>query len=227
MPLRAAAPEFDAHAVGGALEAGLTAMRVDLDADIRAHLVRYLQLLWRWNRTYNLTAVRDPLEMVPRHLLDSLSALPHVRGPRCLDVGSGAGLPGLVLALAGTGTEWVLLDKSAKKRRFLTQARAELGLENVRIEQRRVEDFHPHVRFSTIISRALSSLADFVAGSEHLLAPGGCFIAMKGRDAEQELRSAGVLDTYAGQVKVVPVRVPGTDDGQRHLVIVTPEHGGN
>jgi 16S rRNA (guanine527-N7)-methyltransferase len=225
VPARAAAPDFDA--VRRALDAGLAAMDVDLDARIRARMVCYLQLLWRWNRTYNLTAVRDPLEMVPRHLLDSLSALPHVHGARCLDVGSGAGLPGLVLALADPATDWVLVDKSAKKCRFLTQARVELDLDNVRVEQRRVEDFRPGRCFSTIISRALSNLADFVAGSEHLLAPGGRFIAMKGRDAEQELSPSGASGGYAGQITVVPVQVPGIDHGQRHLVIVTPARGGN
>lgn len=224
MPARADAPDFDADVVSDALDAGLAAMGLCLDAAMRARMVQYLQLLWHWNRTYNLTAVRDPLEMVCRHLLDSLSALPHLHGARCLDVGSGAGVPGLVLALAATGTDWVLLDKSARKCRFLTQVQIELGLRNVRIEQRRAEDFHPGARFSTIISRALSNLADFVARSEHLLAPGGRFIAMKGRGAEHELSALG---RYAGQAEVVPVHVPGIDDGRRHLVIVTPVHGGN
>ena len=227
MPARAAAPDFDADAVRRALDAGLSAMDVDLDARIRARLLRYLHMLWRWNQTYNLTAVRDPVEMVRRHLLDSLTALPHVHGARCLDVGSGAGLPGVVLALARDTSDWVLLDKSAKKCRFLTQARVELELGNVRVEQRRVEDFRPGACFSTIISRALTNLADFVAGSEHLLAPGGRFIAMKGRDAEQELSRSGASGRYAGQAEVVPVRVPGIDDGRRHLVIVTPARGGN
>ena len=227
MPARAAAPEFDSEPVARALDAGLAAMGLPLDAGVRARMLRYLRLLWRWNRTYNLTAVRDPLEMVPRHLLDSLSALPHLEGVRCLDVGSGAGLPGMVLAMATQGCDWVLLDKNAKKRRFLTEARIELELDNVRIEQRRAEDFHPGRCFSTIISRALTNLADFVAGTEHLLAPGGRFIAMKGRAAEQELCALEASGRYAGQARVVPVRVPGIDDGQRHLVIVKPARGGN
>lgn len=219
MPIRAVAPDFDADAVRRALDTGLADMGSHLDTETRRRLQQYLRLLWRWNRTYNLTAVRDPVEMVPRHVLDSLSARAHVRGAHCLDVGSGAGLPGLVLALAEPQIDWVLLDSGAKKCRFLTQARIELGLDNVRIEQRRVEDFHPAAGFSTIISRGFSNLADFVAGSEHLLAPGGRFIAMKGRDAKQELSALG---GYAGEVKVIPVHVPGIDDGRRHLVIVTP-----
>ena len=229
MPARAAAPDFDAESVGRVFDAGLIAMGLALDTEVRARMLRYLRLLWRWNRTYNLTAVRDPLEMVPRHLLDSLAALPHLEGRHCLDVGSGAGLPGLVLAMVTPESDWVLLDKSAKKRRFLTEARIELALDNVRIEQQRAEDFHPGRCFSTIISRALSNLAEFVAGSEHLLAPGGRFIAMKGkgRAAEQELCALQASGRYAGQTRVVPVRVPGIDDGQRHLVIVTPARDGN
>lgn len=219
---RADAPDCDAAALGRCLDAGLASMGVDLDGPTRDRLVRYLRLLERWNRAYNLTAVRDPLEMVPRHLLDSLAALPHLRGRRCLDVGSGAGLPGLVLAAANPAIAWVLLDSSAKKCRFLIHARVELELDNVRVERIRVEDFHPGTRFSTIISRALSNLAEFVSGAEHLLAPGGRMIAMKGRYPEQELSALG---GYAGRTEVVPVRLPGLDDGRRHLVIVTRERG--
>lgn len=195
-------------------------MLLDLDASTRDRLIHYVRLLERWNRAYNLTGVRDPVEMVPRHLLDSLAVLPHLRGEHCLDVGSGAGVPGLVLATAGPAISWVLLDSSAKKCRFLTHARIELELDNVRIEHIRVEDFHPATRFSTIISRALSNLAEFVAGTGHLLAPGGRLVAMKGRNPAHELSALG---RYAEQAEVVPVRLPGLEDGSRHLVIVTPE----
>ena len=195
-------------------------MAVDLAAPSRDRLIHYVHLIQRWNRAYNLTAVRNPLEMVPRHLLDSLSVLPHLRGDHCLDVGSGAGLPGLVLAAADPAISWVLLDSSAKKCRFLTHARIELELENVRVEQVRVEDFHPDMRFSTIISRALSNLAEFVTAAERLLAPGGRMLAMKGRDPARELSALG---RFAEQAEVVPVRLPGLEDERRHLVIVTPE----
>lgn len=193
-------------------------MALDLSAVARQRLVAYILLLARWNRAYNLTGVRDPLEMVPRHVLDSLSALPFLRGERGLDVGSGAGLPGLVLALARPRMQWVLLDSNAKKCRFLGHASRELELENVRVVRSRLEDFHPAERFSTIISRALSNLADFVAGAGHLLEPGGCLLAMKGRDPEPELTAAGDLGERA---RVVPVSVPGLVEGRRHLVIVT------
>ena len=216
---RAAAPDFDPGAVRRSLDAGLASMAVAVDASARDRLIEYLRILSRWNRAYNLTAVRDPLKMVSRHLLDSLAVLPYLQGEQCLDVGSGAGLPGLVLAVARPQHAWVLLDSSAKKCRFLTHTRIQLALENVRVERSRVEDFHPETRFSTIISRALSSLAEFVAGSERLLAPGGRLLAMKGRDPEHELSALG---RYAEQAEVVLVRLPGLEDGSRHLVIVTP-----
>lgn len=205
------------------LDAGLAAMEVDLEEQRRGQLIAYLGLLQRWNRAYNLTAVRDPLEMVNRHLLDSLSALPYLRAGRCLDVGSGAGLPGLVLAVARPDLAWVLLDSNAKKCRFLEHVRLVLQVENVRVERCRVEDFHPGAVFSTIISRALSNLADFVSGASHLLAPGGCLLAMKGRNAQHELAARGNLGE---QAEVVPVSLPGLEDGQRHLVIVTPAGAG-
>jgi 16S rRNA (guanine527-N7)-methyltransferase len=220
---RAAAPDIDAKVLRGRLDEGLASMAVDLDEPVRDRLVAYLGLLNRWNSAYNLTAVRDPLDMVHRHLLDSLAVLPYLRAGRCLDVGSGAGLPGLVLAVARPGNSWVLLDSNAKKCRFLRHAHTELRLDNVRVERARSEDFHPGARFSTIISRALSDLADFVAGAAHLLAPGGCLLAMKGRNPEHELPALGRLGE---QAKVVPVRLPGLEDGQRHLVIVTPAGAG-
>ncbi len=194
-------------------------MGVDLDGQARERLIAYLGLLAHWNRSYNLTAVRDPLEMIHRHVLDSLAPLPHVRGEQCLDVGSGAGLPGLVLAVARPGQSWVLLDSNGKKCRFLSHARIALGLDNVRVERCRIEDFYPDARFSTIISRALSNLANFVAGARHLLAPGGCLLAMKGRNPEHELSTLGELGE---QAEMVPVCLPGLEEGQRHLVIISP-----
>lgn len=216
---RASAPDIDTQRLRRRLDAGLAAMAVNLDEQARGRLIAYLQLLERWNQAYNLTAVSDPFEMIHRHVLDSLTVLPYLRGERCLDVGSGAGLPGLVLAVARPGLSWVLLDSNAKKCRFLDHVRAALQLDNVRVERKRVEDFHPGACFSTIISRALSNLADFVSGAGHLLAPGGCLLAMKGRYPEQELSTLGKLGE---QAEVVPVRLPGLEDGQRHLVIVTP-----
>ena len=216
---RAGAPDIDAQALRRSLDAGLASMAVDLDEQARERLIAYLRLLQHWNRAYNLTAVRDPLEMIHRHVLDSLAVMPYLRGRDCLDVGSGAGLPGLVLAVARPGLSWALLDSNGKKCRFLSHVQMELGLDNVRVERSRVEDFYPGARFSTIISRALSNLAAFVAGAGHLLAPGGCLLAMKGRNPERELSTLGGLGE---QAEVVPVCVPGLEEGQRHLVIVSP-----
>ena len=216
---RAGAPDIDAHALRRSLDGGLAGMTLDLDEQARERLIAYIGLLHHWNRSYNLTAVRDPRDMIYRHVLDSLTAMAYLRGKQCLDVGSGAGLPGLVLAVACPDQSWVLLDSNGKKCRFLSHAQAELGLGNVRVERSRVEDFHPEARFSTIISRALSNLANFVAGAGHLLAPGGCFLAMKGRNPERELPTLGELGK---QAEVVPVCLAGLEEGQRHLVIISP-----
>jgi 16S rRNA (guanine527-N7)-methyltransferase len=218
----AGAPEIRAQVLRERLDAGLAAMTVDLDDRARECLVAYLRLLHRWNRSVNLTAVRDPLAMVHRHVLDSLVVLPYLRARRCLDVGSGAGLPGLVLAVAQPRTDWVLLDSNAKKCRFLSHAVMELGLENVQVEHSRIEDFHPTERFSTIISRALSNLADFVSGVMRLVARDGCIVAMKGRNPVHELSALGPLSRSA---EVVPVQLPEAQAGQRHLVIITPADG--
>jgi 16S rRNA (guanine527-N7)-methyltransferase len=216
---RAGAPDIDAQALRRSLDEGLAGMALDLDEQARERLIAYIGLLHHWNRSYNLTAVRDARDMIYRHVLDSLTAMAYLRGEQCLDVGSGAGLPGLVLAVARPDQSWVLLDSNGKKCRFLSHAQVELGLGNVRVERSRVEDFHPEARFSTIISRALSDLAKFVAGAGHLLAPGGCFLAMKGRNPERELSTLGELGKRA---EVVPVCLPGLEEGQRHLVIISP-----
>ncbi len=151
--------------------------------------------------------------MVPRLLLDCLAVLPHLRGDECLDVGSGAGLPGLVLAIADPRTSWVCLDSRAKKRRFLVQAAMELGLANVRVVQARLEEFHPDTRFSTIISRAFASLEGF-ARAERLLEPGGRLLAMKGRYPVAE------LEALVGPARSVRLQVPGLENVERHLVII-------
>ena len=202
------------------LEAGLERMGVALERDARETLLAYVRLLERWGRAYNLTAVRDPREMIARHVLDSLAALAYLSGDRALDVGSGAGLPGLVLAVARPDVDWVLLDSNAKKYRFLTRARIELELANVEPVRARVEDFHPARRFSTIISRAFASTAELLAASRRMLEPGGRLLAMKGRFPASEL--AG-LEGAAARVEVVPLRVAGLEHEERHLVVVTPQ----
>ena len=133
-----------------------------LPADAQARLLAYVHLLEKWNRTYNLTAVRAPEQMIPRHLLDSLAILPYLQGQRVLDMGTGAGLPGIPLAMARPDLDFVLLDSNAKKTRFVTQACAELGLKNIEITQERVEKYQPARPFDTLVSRAFSTIADML-----------------------------------------------------------------
>lgn len=199
------------------LEQGLREMGIDLAPVIRQKLLKFLQYLEKWNRTYNLTAVRDPEQMVPRHLLDSLSVLSYLQGSRVLDIGTGAGLPGIPLALARPALAFTLLDSNAKKTRFVTQAVHELGLKNVQVVQERVEKFHPAEKFDTLIARAFASIPDMLAASRHLCAPRGRFLLMKGVFPQEEL--AVVTDGYQAEVKAL--HVPGLD-AARHLVIVTP-----
>jgi 16S rRNA (guanine527-N7)-methyltransferase len=198
------------------LQQGLHDMNLDLAVPAREKLLIFLELLEKWNRVYNLTAVRDPEQMVPRHLLDSLSVLPHLHGARVLDIGTGAGLPGIPLALARPDLEFTLLDSNAKKTRFATQAMHELGLKNITIVQERVEKFHPAAKFDTLIARAFASIPDMLAASRHLCAPHGRFLVMKGVFPQEEL--AAVIDGYQAEVKAL--RIPGLD-AARHLVILT------
>jgi 16S rRNA (guanine527-N7)-methyltransferase len=182
----------------------------------RSALLTYLRLLERWNRAYNLTAVRDPREMVARHLLDALAVLPWVPAGRLLDAGTGAGLPGVPLAIARPDLEVTLLDSAGKKIRFLNQVRRELGLPNIRPVQARLEDYRPEAPFDAIVSRAFASLADFAAAARRLTG-GALLLAMKGR------HPAGELQELPGWVQVRAVRkleVPGLQE-ERHLVIMS------
>ena len=197
------------------VEQGITAMGLRLDAGQHALLLGYLQLLAKWNRVYNLTAVRNPADMIGRHLLDSLTLLPWVtRGP-VLDVGTGAGLPGIPLAVARPDLGFALLDANGKKTRFVQQAAAELGLANVEVIKSRVETFDRRGRYAVVTSRAFATLADMVAGSGHLLAADGCWLAMKGARPDAE-----ISDLPDGlTVRVEPLNVP-EEPGARHLAII-------
>jgi 16S rRNA (guanine527-N7)-methyltransferase len=167
------------------LERGIATLGLALPDGAVGRLLDYQVLLERWNGTYNLTAVRDPAEMVTRHLLDSLAILPHVRGASLADLGTGPGLPGIPLAIASPGREVLLVDSNGKKVRFLREAIRALKLEGVRALQSRVEDVEG--QFGCITARAFASLADMLAWGGHLLAPEGIWLAMKGRSADEEL----------------------------------------
>ncbi len=199
------------------LQQGLQAMGLALPPDIEPRLLEFLRLLEKWNQAYNLTAVRDPEQMVTRHLLDSLAVLPYVRGSRALDIGTGAGLPGLPLALALPQTHFTLLDSNAKKTRFVTQAAHTLGLANVVVVQARAEKFQPAEKFTTLLARAFASIPDMLATTRHLCAPGGRWLAMKGVFPQEEL--AAVPAGFVAQVE--SLRVPGLE-AARHVVIIEP-----
>jgi 16S rRNA (guanine527-N7)-methyltransferase len=186
-------------------------------------LVRYLTLLDKWNRTFNLTAVRDRAGQVTQHLLDSLAILPVIsldRGSRVLDVGSGAGVPGIPLAVARPDCRFTLLDSSSKKTAFMRQAQMDLGLRNVEVVCCRIEEYRAPP-FDVIVSRAFAQLADYLARTRHLVRPTGRFIAMKGVVPEEELGHLG--DQY--QAAVHPVRVPGLDAARCVVIIGTREQG--
>lgn len=203
---------------------GSEGLGLHLPAAAVASLASYLALLERWNHAYNLTAVRDPEAMVIRHLLDSLSILPWLMGPHVLDVGSGAGLPGIPLAVARPDCEFRLLDSNGKRTRFLTQVVAELRLPNVRVVRSRVEDYRPEALFNSVVSRAFATLADMAADAGRLCAPEGRLLAMKGVFPDDEL---ACLPSGYQVVGVYPLRVPSLD-AERHLVHLTlaPASGG-
>lgn len=169
------------------LDQGLSQLSISVDDHQREQLLGLLALLHKWNRAYNLTAVRDVNDMVSRHVLDSAVVMPYVQGPRLLDVGAGPGLPGLVLAILAPELDVTLLDSNGKKVRFQRQAVMELGLKNVTPVQSRVEEFE-NGAFDQVISRAFASLVDFVTLTRQLPGVEGEWLAMKGPGADEELR---------------------------------------
>ena len=209
------------------LDAGLAALSMPLGADARAALVAYVALLAKWNRTYNLTAIREPARMITHHVLDSLAVLPSLDafiGERSnvhvLDVGSGAGLPGIPMALARPAWAVVMLEPVHKKSAFLTQAIAELGIDNAQAIARRVEDYRPAAPVTLAISRAFSDLASFAEGSIRHVADDGALVAMKGVHPDEELRD---LPTAFKVTATIPLQVPGID-AARHLIVMQRRH---
>ncbi len=200
------------------LAEGLAQMGLSLDEAIQDRLLHFLNLMRKWNRVYNLTSRKDMDNMVARHLLDSLALVPHLKGSRLVDVGSGAGLPAIPLALACPEKQFVSLDCVTKKGRFRTQAMIELGLKNMEVVTSRVEAYQPEVGFDSVVSRAFATISDMLAVSGHLVADDGVFLAMKGVYPEEEL--ADIPAQFRVEV-VHELQVPYLS-AARHLAVVTP-----
>ena len=195
------------------LESGLKDLDLAIEDSRIEQLLDFIKLIDKWNKAYNLTAIRDKEEMVRLHLLDSLAILPFVEGRRIVDIGTGAGLPGIPLAICLPETEFTLLDSNAKKTRFVQQAVLELKLKNVQIHHGRVEQYHPKVLFDAALCRAFASLEDIVKLTAHLLNEGGILLAMKGQSPDAELKR------LSAKSSVVPIHVPGVE-AERCLVRV-------
>lgn len=176
-------------------------------------LFNYLQLLHKWNAAYNLTAIRDLESMISKHLLDSLAILPWIKGNKIIDVGTGAGLPGIPLAIAKPEIQFVLLDSNGKKTRFLNEVKRQLDLKNLEIVQFRIENYHPNEGFDTVISRAFSSLEQMLHWTQHLIAKDGSWLAMKGRYPDAELTA--IHQPY----RVINYSVDGVE-GERCCVLI-------
>lgn len=202
------------------LSAGVVALGLTLPSGAQDKLLAYLALLLKWNRTYNLTAVRDEAGMVTHHLLDSLAALPYLGDVRALaDVGSGAGLPGLALAIARPDLGVVSVEAVQKKAAFQQQAKIELGLANVEVRGERVEALSQEKTFDAVISRAFSSIAEFIRLAGRLVAPGGRLLSMKGVYPAEEVAAVPAGWRVSASPAIV---VPGLD-AQRHLIILERE----
>ena len=200
------------------LTLGIAQLGLSVAPEAQQKLLQYLELLYKWNRVYNLTAIRQPEQMVSGHLLDSLAVVPHM-WPGCwLDVGCGAGLPGLVLAMACPQWTFTLIDSNSKKTSFVQQAKMELELNNVSVHCGRVESWQAGVKFDGIISRAFTDTAGFVGLTRHLLAQGGGWIAMKAAPKAAELEQ---LPHDVSVIGVVPLEVPGVV-AARCLIMLKP-----
>lgn len=190
-------------------------MQLDISAETQKKLLDYLQLLQKWNRVYNLTAIRDPEQMVSHHLLDSLAVLPHLWPGRWLDVGCGAGLPGVVLAITRPEWQFTLLDSNSKKTSFVQQSIIELGLGNISVNCARVEEFQANEKFDGIISRAFAETTDFVELTRYLLAKNGRWAAMKGTPEQELQRLPGDVVVE----RIIPLQIPGLE-AARCLVVL-------
>lgn len=201
------------------LTAGVATLAINVTPAHCQQLLQYLALMQKWNKAYNLTAIRDPHDMVVKHLLDSLSIAPWIKGPTLLDIGTGGGLPGIPMAILFPDIAVTLLDSAGKKTRFLQQVKTELGLTNVTVVHARVEQFAASHEFVQIVSRAFSALDLFVQLALPKLAAGGEMLAMKGQLPAEEMSA---LQVEGMQLDVIPLAVPMLAEA-RHLIRITPQ----
>ena len=208
---------FDRAALAPVLANGIKDLQLDLNQQQHEQLLDYLALLFKWNAVYNLTSVRDPMQMMTHHVLDSLAAVAAFAGANnVLDVGAGGGLPGMVLAISRPDMKVAMIDTVHKKTAFLTQVKAELQLANVTVYTRKVQELEVAAKFDVITSRAFADLSDFVNWSGHLLAEGGQFIALKGTAPPEEQER---LPSDWKVTELRPIQVPGLQ-AERHLVFI-------
>lgn len=189
---------------------GLEALNISLAEHKIAQLLAFVQLLEKWNKAYNLTAIRNKEAMIGLHLLDSLAVSPYIQGPKIIDIGTGAGLPGIPLAIYYPDMHFTLLDSNAKKTRFVQQAILELGLKNISVCHTRVEQYQPEQNFDTVITRAFASLPDILQLTTRLLSDSGILLAMKGQATD-------VPEIENAQTTIIPIQVPDVD-AERCLV---------
>jgi 16S rRNA (guanine527-N7)-methyltransferase len=208
---------FDRELLTSMLSQGVQSLRLNLSVEQIDKMIAYLELLSKWNSVYNLTSIRDPKEMIKQHLLDSLSAAHAFKDAKnVLDVGSGGGLPGMILAIVYPEIRISMVDTVSKKTAFLNQARTELGLANVTVHTARVETLQVEQKFDVITSRAFSELSNFINWSGHLLSEGGRFLAMKGVNPDQEIERLPLGWTVT---TIEALQVPGLDV-ERHLIFI-------
>ncbi|WP_440054587.1 16S rRNA (guanine(527)-N(7))-methyltransferase RsmG [Pseudoalteromonas sp. T1lg65] len=197
----------------------LSQTNIELSENQKQQLVDYVQLLDKWNKAYNLTSVRDPKEMMVKHIMDSLVVAPHLSGKNYIDVGTGPGLPGMVLAIARPDIQFVLLDSLGKRVRFLMQVKHALGIENVEPVQSRVEEYQASVKLDGVLSRAFASLQDMVQWCSHLIDSDGVYLALKGQFPDEELAN---LPTGVSLSQDINLVVPQLE-GERHLIILSKD----
>ncbi|PCK30273.1 16S rRNA (guanine(527)-N(7))-methyltransferase RsmG [Pseudoalteromonas piscicida] len=192
---------------------------IELSEQQKQQLVDYVQLLDKWNKAYNLTSVRDPKEMMVKHIMDSLVVAPHLTGSNYIDVGTGPGLPGMVLAIARPDINFVLLDSLGKRVRFLMQVKHGLGIENVTPVQSRVEEYQPSVKLDGVLSRAFASLQDMIQWCSHLIDNQGVFLALKGQYPADELEDLPNGVSLSQDISLVVPKL----EGERHLIILSKD----